>query len=139
STNPTVLAARDRHAAQHWISQSALHHLVVLNLDARARLDPHDATHAVDAAARRARAPSSPHAARLTLPPTSSGDSIAPPMNRHAFVTGLGALLAAPLGAGAQQAAKVTRIGLFHVGLDHDPPSLAPLRESLRDLGYEDG
>ena len=39
----------------------------------------------------------------------------------------------------AQPAAKIPRIGLFHVGLDHDPPALAPLRESLRRLGYEEG
>jgi putative ABC transport system substrate-binding protein len=30
-------------------------------------------------------------------------------------------------------------VGLFHVGLDHDPPGLAPLRESLKRLGYEEG
>jgi len=34
---------------------------------------------------------------------------------------------------------KIPRIGLFHVGLDHDPPGLAPLRESLRRMGYEEG
>ena len=49
------------------------------------------------------------------------------------------AVLAAPLSAGAQQPGKVWRVGLFHVGLDHDPPSLAPLRESLKRLGYEEG
>lgn len=48
-------------------------------------------------------------------------------------------LLALPLVAGAQPAGKVARVGLFHVGLDHDPPALAPLRESLQRLGYEDG
>lgn len=49
------------------------------------------------------------------------------------------ALLLAPLAAETQPAGKVWRIGLFHVGLDHDPPALAPLRESLRRLGYEEG
>jgi putative tryptophan/tyrosine transport system substrate-binding protein len=44
-----------------------------------------------------------------------------------------------PFAAEAQPAAKVPRIGLFHVGLDHDPPGLAPLRESLRRMGYEEG
>jgi len=39
----------------------------------------------------------------------------------------------------AQQPARVWRIGLFHVGLDHVPPSLAPLREGLKALGYEEG
>ena len=48
-------------------------------------------------------------------------------------------LILAPLAAKAQPPAKIPRIGLFHVGLDHDPPALAPLRESLRRLGYEDG
>jgi hypothetical protein len=41
-------------------------------------------------------------------------------MNRRAFVTGLAAVLAAPLAAEAQPAGKVYRVGLFHVGLDHD-------------------
>jgi len=46
--------------------------------------------------------------------------------------------LASPA-AEAQPAAKFPRIGLIHVGLDHDPPGLAPLRKSLRRLGYEEG
>jgi putative tryptophan/tyrosine transport system substrate-binding protein len=60
-------------------------------------------------------------------------------MKRRAFVTGLGALLAAPLGAEAQQAGKIYHIGVFHVGLDHVPPSLHTLRETLRALGYDSG
>jgi putative ABC transport system substrate-binding protein len=61
-------------------------------------------------------------------------------MNRRVFLGTLaGGLLAAPLAAKAQQAGKVYRIGLFHVGLDHVPPSLAPLRQALRELGYENG
>src|SRR5713101_3055634 len=48
-------------------------------------------------------------------------------------------LFAAPLATEGQQGAKIPRIGLFHVGLDHDPPALAPLRESLKRLGYEEG
>ena len=44
-----------------------------------------------------------------------------------------------PLTTEAQPPTKIPRIGLFHVGLDHDPPALAPLRESLRRLGYEQG
>ena len=59
-------------------------------------------------------------------------------ISRRGFITGTAALLAAPLDTEAQQA-KVARLGLFHVGLDHDPPGLAPLRESLKGLGYEDG
>ena len=46
-----------------------------------------------------------------------------PGMQRRRFLlTGLAGALAGPLGAGAQ-AGKVRRIGLFHVGLDHVPPS----------------
>jgi putative tryptophan/tyrosine transport system substrate-binding protein len=39
----------------------------------------------------------------------------------------------------AQQAGKVYRIGLFHVGLDHVPPSVDGLREGLSSLGYDTG
>ncbi len=49
------------------------------------------------------------------------------------------ALLAGPLAAEAQQAGRVWRIGLFHVGLDHVPPSLDSLGEGLRALGYDVG
>src|ERR1700739_3657300 len=48
-------------------------------------------------------------------------------------------LLAIPVPADAQASAKVWRIGLFHVGLDHVPPSLDGLREGLKALGYEEG
>ncbi|MGH8634174.1 MAG: ABC transporter substrate-binding protein [Burkholderiales bacterium] len=59
---------------------------------------------------------------------------------RRRIVLALGAgALAAPLAAFAQEKAKVWRIGLFHVGLDHVPPSLDGLREGLRALGYEEG
>jgi putative tryptophan/tyrosine transport system substrate-binding protein len=40
--------------------------------------------------------------------------------------------------AEAQQPKKVWRIGLMHVGLDHVPPSLEPLREGLKVLRYEE-
>src|SRR5262247_914929 len=40
--------------------------------------------------------------------------------------------------AKAQQAGKLWRIGLSHVGLDHVPPSLDGLREGLLALGYEE-
>ena len=49
------------------------------------------------------------------------------------------ALLAVALAGEAQQAAKIWRIGLLHVGLDHVPPSLPTLREGLRALGYHEG
>src|SRR5918911_3552643 len=51
---------------------------------------------------------------------------------------GIGLLLT-PLVTGAQPQAKVWRIGLFHVGLDHVPASLDGLRERLKALGYEEG
>jgi putative ABC transport system substrate-binding protein len=54
------------------------------------------------------------------------------------LVTLILALLAAPLAVEAQPG-KVWRIGLFHVGLDHVPPSLEPLRHQLTALGYEEG
>src|SRR5260370_26241625 len=50
-----------------------------------------------------------------------------------------GGLLAAALAVGAQQAERVYRIGLFHVGLDHVPPALYGLRQGLKELGYEEG
>src|SRR5262249_35390782 len=51
-------------------------------------------------------------------------------MNRRAFVTGLGAMLFAPLAAGAQPSPTVSRIGLL------TDLAWEPLREALRDLGY---
>ena len=61
-------------------------------------------------------------------------------MRSSAFAVTLAfTLLLVSLASPAQQAAKIRRIGLFHVGLDHDPPGLAPLRESLAQLGYQEG
>jgi len=61
-------------------------------------------------------------------------------MNRRTFLCGLTlGTLSAPIAAEAQQAGKIWRIGLFHVGLDHVPPSLDGLREGLKTLGYEAG
>lgn len=48
-------------------------------------------------------------------------------------------LLAVPLLAGGQQKAKVWRLGLVHVGLDHIPGTLAPFRQELKALGHQDG
>jgi len=59
-------------------------------------------------------------------------------VNRRAFVTGLGAVLAAPLVGEAQQAGKVVRIGW----LQPTPPSDAQVegfRRGMRDLGYIEG
>src|SRR5258706_382148 len=64
-----------------------------------------------------------------------------PGMNRRAFLTTLsGGLLAAPLAAQAQPAAKVYRIGF----LGNSTPALeanlvGPFREGLRDLNYVEG
>jgi putative ABC transport system substrate-binding protein len=60
-------------------------------------------------------------------------------LRRRQFVIGAGVLLAVPLAAKAQQVGKVYRIGLFHVGVDHVPPSLAPLQRELKALGYMEG
>jgi len=49
------------------------------------------------------------------------------------------AIVFAAHSANAQPSGKVWRIGLFHVGLDHVPPSLEPLRQELKKLGYEEG
>jgi putative ABC transport system substrate-binding protein len=57
-------------------------------------------------------------------------------INRRAFLTGLGAVLAAPRAAGAQQAGKVYRIGVL--GNENNPP-WDGFRQGLRDLGYVDG
>ena len=59
-------------------------------------------------------------------------------MNRRAFVTGLGALLAAPLAAEAQQPGKVYRVGVL--SSEVPPPGfLDAFREGLRDFGHVDG
>jgi len=48
-------------------------------------------------------------------------------------------LLAMPPAVEAQPTPRLYRIGLFHVGLDHVPPSLANLKKTLRALGYVEG
>ena len=59
-------------------------------------------------------------------------------MRRRHFIAALGgAAFACPLGTRAAE--KVWHIGLFHVGLDHVPPSLETLRTRLRELGYVEG
>ena len=58
-------------------------------------------------------------------------------IERRIFIAGLGALLAAPLAAEAQQAGKIPRIGV----LDVRPDTLGgeALRQGLRELGYVEG
>jgi putative ABC transport system substrate-binding protein len=62
-------------------------------------------------------------------------------MNRKIIIGLLiiGALLSTVYFATAQQSKKVWRVGLFHVGLDHVPPSLPTLQQELKKLGYEEG
>jgi putative tryptophan/tyrosine transport system substrate-binding protein len=56
-------------------------------------------------------------------------------VNRRAFVTGLGAVLAAPLAVEAQQASRVYRLGI----LSPAPPSLDVISVPLREVGYVEG
>lgn len=58
-------------------------------------------------------------------------------MRRRVFIGGLGGALAWAVTAQGQ--GKVWHIGLFHVGLDHVPPSLPILRAKLHELGYIEG
>jgi putative ABC transport system substrate-binding protein len=64
-------------------------------------------------------------------------------MNRRAFVVGLGAVLAAPFAAEAQQATgKIYRIGYLAQGSGLGAASLRPLegfRQGLRELGWVEG
>ena len=61
-------------------------------------------------------------------------------MNRRFIVAVLASVMLTYVNlAAAQQTKKVWRIGLFHVGLDHVPPSLDPLKEGLKGLGYVEG
>ena len=68
----------------------------------------------------------------------------APRWSRRAFVqgglgvAGLGVLAGCGLAPFSSPPA-APKVGLFHVGLDHVPPSLDTLFDELRVLGYEDG
>ena len=60
-------------------------------------------------------------------------------MSRRAFMTGALALLAAPLGAEAQQARKVWRIGVILTSAPNESGHLIKaLEEGLREFGYVD-
>ena len=58
-------------------------------------------------------------------------------MNRRAFVTCLGAVLAAPLAVGAQQVGKIARIGFL--SLASGPTPSMDLSAGLRELGWIEG
>jgi len=61
-------------------------------------------------------------------------------MDRRAFITLVGgSILAAPLAAGAQQAAKVYRLGYLSTGGTLNSPYAEVLRQGLRDLGWVEG
>src|SRR5262249_46613230 len=60
-------------------------------------------------------------------------------MSRRAFVTGLGAVLAAPLGGEAQRTGKVFTIGILSSAAGPSPTYGPVLFNTLRDLGYEVG
>jgi len=59
---------------------------------------------------------------------------------RRAFIASMiGAVLAAPLAAGAQQPGKVTRVGFLFYGSPGASPELDAFRQGLRELGYIEG
>src|SRR5438128_618182 len=60
-------------------------------------------------------------------------------MRRREFITLLGGAAAWPLGASAQQAAKVPRIGYLAGNLATMPHLQEVFRQGLRDLGYAEG
>ena len=60
-------------------------------------------------------------------------------MDRRAFISGAAAVLAAPLAAEAQPAAKAARIGFLTGNLAASPHVVEAFRQGLRDLGYVEG
>src|SRR5713101_4388617 len=61
-------------------------------------------------------------------------------MDRRIFMGALtGGLLAAPLAAEAQQAAKIARIGYLAANLAANPHLREAFRQGLHDLGYVEG
>src|SRR3990172_1841716 len=75
--------------------------------------------------------------AKVRAPFHGQGD---PVTTRREFIGTLaGSLLAAPLAAEAQQAAKIARIGYLATNLAGLPPLHEAFRQGLRDLGYVEG
>jgi putative tryptophan/tyrosine transport system substrate-binding protein len=63
-------------------------------------------------------------------------------MNRRAFVTGLGAVLAVPLSVEAQQAGKIYRLGVLVLGSEQqfkDHRIMKAFRAGLLELGFTEG
>jgi len=80
-----------------------------------------------------------PAAPRVPTPaPPAAVTAVA--MNRRAFVTGLGVVLAAPLAAEAQQAGKVFRVGILTMGtITPDTPMWNGFIAAMREFGYVEG
>jgi putative ABC transport system substrate-binding protein len=63
-------------------------------------------------------------------------------MKRRSFITLLGSAAAWPLAAGAQQGARMRRIGVLMLGDEYDPEQkrrLSAFTQALADLGWTDG
>lgn len=60
-------------------------------------------------------------------------------MNGRGFTAGVVSLLAVPLAAEAQQAARLSRVGLLRRGAPGLSPNLQAFRQGLRELGYVEG
>ena len=60
-------------------------------------------------------------------------------VQRRQFLIAAGALLATPLAADGQQAAKVARIGYLSLNLAASPHLRDAFLQGLRDLGYVEG
>jgi ABC-type uncharacterized transport system substrate-binding protein len=59
-------------------------------------------------------------------------------MNRRAFITGLGAVLAAPLDVDGQPARRLVRVGVLAAGSAEEAPNVAFV-DRMRELGYVEG
>ena len=62
-----------------------------------------------------------------------------PPPGRLVWLAVFVSLLAPMQSVLAQNVAKVWKVALCHVGLDHEPPGLDTLHQALNDMGYVDG
>ena len=60
-------------------------------------------------------------------------------MRRREFITLLGGAAAWPLGARAQQAAKISRLGVLLLSTPQADPQMETTRRAMRDLGYVEG
>ncbi len=60
-------------------------------------------------------------------------------MTRRAFMTGLGAVLVAPLATEAQDTRRIARVGVLGGQSAEGSPPILALRQGLRELGYVEG